>query len=214
MSFFVFENVPGLLGDKHKHRYEEFKLSFDDAGFKLYEDRLDAQHYGVPQQRERVFIVGINKTKHPGVKFEFPKREEHKFTVRDSIYGLEEPVHNDSGLDPHTFKVHPNHWCMVPRSKKFITKGALTEGQAWGRSFRTLAWDEPSWTVAYGNREVHVHPKGHRRLSIYEAMLLQSFPHTYVLTGNISAQTRLVSEAVPPRLGWHLAVSLRRALGL
>jgi DNA (cytosine-5)-methyltransferase 1 len=213
LSFFVFENVPGLLGERHKHRYEEFKKMFKEAGFELYENTLDAQQYGVPQERERVIIVGINKTKHPTAKFEWPRAEEHRFTVRDVIYGLEEPVRNESGLDPKTFKVHPNHWCMVPRSKKFTTRGALIEGQAWGRSFRTLAWNEPSWTVAYGNREVHVHPNGHRRLSIYEAMLLQSFPPSYVLTGNISAQTRLVSEAVPPRLGWHLAISIRRALG-
>lgn len=213
LSFFVFENVPGLLGEKHRHRYEQFKKSFQRAGFELYENTLDAQRYGVPQERERVFIVGINKTKHPAARFEWPEPEKHRFTVRDFIYRLEEPVQNESGLDPKTFKVHPNHWCMVPRSKKFSTQGALTEGQARGRSFRTLAWNEPSWTVAYGNREVHVHPRGHRRLSIYEAMLLQSFPHSYVLTGNISAQTRLVSEAVPPRLGWHLAVSIRRSLG-
>jgi DNA (cytosine-5)-methyltransferase 1 len=214
LSFFVFENVPGLLGKKHKHRYDSFKRSFGDAGFDLHEGLLDAQHFGVPQERERIFIVGINKKKHPTAKFSWPLREDSRLTVRDRIENLPEPVLNEPGLDPTNFRVHPNHWCMVPRSRKFETVGALKEGQAWGRSFRTLAWDQPSWTVAYGNREVHVHPRGHRRLSIYEAMLLQSFPQSYVLKGNISAQTRLVSEAVPPRLAWHIAVSLRRALGL
>lgn len=81
-----------------------------------------------------------------------------------------------------------------------------------GRSFRTLSWDKPSWTVAYGHREVHVHPDGHRRLSVYEAMLLQTFPKSYRLTGNISAQIRLVSEAVPVRLAWHIALSIKRSL--
>ena len=214
LSFFVFENVPGLLGEKHRHRYDQFKKSFQSAGFELHESILNAKNYGVPQERERVFIVGINKEKHPRATFSWPPAETHNFTVRDFIEGLPEPVQNSAGLDPSEFNLHPNHWCMVPRSKKFTTEGALQEGQAWGRSFRTLAWDQPSWTVAYGNREVHVHPKGHRRLSIYEAMLLQSFPPTYVLTGNISAQTRLVSEAVPPRLAWHLAISVRRALGV
>lgn len=212
ISFFLFENVPGLLGPRHRHRYEEFKKLFRSAGFDIYENTLNAKHYGVPQERERVFIVGINKKLHPKAKWIWPDAQEKIYTVRDTIGALPEPIFNSKGLDCSNIPVHPNHWCMVPRSNKFTTAGALPEGGSWGRSFRTLKWDEPSWTVAYGNREVHVHPKGHRRLSMYEAMLLQSFPHDYVLTGNISAQTRLVSEAVAPQMAWHLAAAIRRCL--
>lgn len=214
LSFFVFENVPGLLGGKHRHRYEHFKGLFSNAGFEIFEHTLDAQHYGVPQVRLRVFVVGINRTLHKHAVWTWPDPERKKRTVREVIEQLPPPVLNGKGLDPSSFDVHPNHWCMVPRSKKFGIHGALIEGQGWGRSFRTLSWDEPSWTVAYGNREVHVHPSGIRRLSIYEAMLLQSFPRSYVLKGNISAQTRLVSEAVAPRMAWHLALAVRRCLGM
>jgi DNA (cytosine-5)-methyltransferase 1 len=214
ISFFLFENVPGLLGEKHRHRFERFKRQFREAGFKIYVETLNAKHYGVPQERERVFIVGINKALHPNAEWKWPTPEEKIKTVRETIEHLPEPVFNEKGLDPNTIPVHPNHWSMVPRSKKFTTAGALLEGQAWGRSFRTLKWDEPSWTVAYGNREVHVHPKGHRRLSMYEAMRLQSFPDHYALVGNISAQTRLVSEAVAPRMAWHLANAIKRCLGI
>jgi DNA (cytosine-5)-methyltransferase 1 len=214
ISFFLFENVPGLLGEKHKHRFEQFKKLFRSAGFKIYEETLNAKNFGVPQERERVFIVGINRVLHPDAKWTWPTPEDHIKTVRETIGGLPEPVMNSKGLDVSTIPVHQNHWCMVPRSKKFTTAGALPEGGSWGRSFRTLKWDMPSWTVAYGNREVHVHPGGHRRLSMYEAMLLQSFPHNYVLTGNISAQSRLVSEAVAPRMAWYLAVKIRQCLGI
>lgn len=214
ISFFLFENVPGLLGEKHKHRYKKFKKLFRDAGFEINETTLNAKNYGVPQDRARVFIVGINRHLHPNVEWEWPDPEERIKTVRETIQGLQEPIVNEKGQDPAQIPVHPNHWCMVPRSRKFTTPGALLEGQMWGRSFRTLRWDEPSWTVSYGNREVHVHPSGHRRLSMYEAMLLQSFPSSYVLTGNISAQTRLVSEAVAPRMAWHLAVRIRQCLGI
>lgn len=213
ISFFVFENVPGLLSLRHIHRYEKFKKLFKRAGFKIYEKLMDAQHYGVPQERQRIIIVGINEKKHPGKFWEPPKQELKIKTVADTIRGLPEPVHNDRGLDVESLPVHPNHWCLVPRSSKF-TDGRLDEGQMFGRSFRTLWWDKPSWTVAYGHREVHVHPKGHRRLSMYEALLLQSFPKSYRLTGNMSAQIRLVSEAVPPRLAWHIAKSVRSSLGI
>lgn len=213
ISFFLFENVPGLLGKKHAERYGRFKDQFRDAGFALDEWKLNAKDYGVPQERPRLFIVGINRNLHPEIRLSIPKPEGKTPTVRDTIYGLPDPVYNAPGLDPDTFPVHPNHWCLVPRSKKF-ENGNLSEGQMIGRSFRTLAWDKPSWTVAYGHREVHVHPSGRRRLSIYEAMLIQSFPKRYRLTGNMSAQIRLISEAVPPRLGWHIAKTLRSGLGL
>ena len=214
LSFFVFENVPGLLGKKHRARYETFKTLFAQAGFTITEQLLDAQHFGVPQERPRIIIVGINQNLHPNTSWQPPTTENRIKTVRETIYGLKEPVFRSDEVDTDAIPVHPNHWTMMPKSKKFRTKGALTEGQMWGRSFRTLFWDKPSWTVAYGHREVHVHPQGHRRLSIYEAMLLQTFPKSYRLTGNISAQIRLVSEAVPPRLGWHIAVSVRKSLGI
>lgn len=212
ISFFVFENVPGLLGKKHKHRYDKFRKLFERAGFELFEELLDAKDYGVPQERIRVFIIGINRKLHPDAEWRTPEPEKNVRTVRDAIGGLAEPVYNGDAKIPEKFPVHPNHWCLVPRSDKFKA-GRLKPGEMWGRSFRTLVWDEPSWTVAYGHREVHVHPKGHRRLSMYEAMRLQTFPHNYRLTGNLSAQIRLVSEAVPPRMAWHIAVNIRKVLG-
>lgn len=213
ISFFVFENVPGLLGKKHIHRYERFKKLFAKAGFTVYEQPLDAKDFGVPQERPRIFVVGINNQLHPGKTWSPPEPEGTEVTVAETIRGLPEPVHNARGLDPETFPVHPNHWCLVPRSKKF-SNGSNKQGGMWGRSFRTLTWDKPSWTVAYGHREVHVHPEGLRRLSIYEAMLLQSFPSNYRLLGNMTAQVKLVSDAVPPRLAYRVAQSIRQSLGI
>ncbi|MEN6370426.1 MAG: DNA cytosine methyltransferase [Armatimonadota bacterium] len=214
ISFFVFENVPGLLGKRHKHRYAMFKEMFMNAGFQIYEKLLDAKYFGVPQERNRIIIVGINQELNPGCEWIPPEISDKISTVRDTISGLPEPVFNAPGLNPDKFAVHPNHWCLVPRSAKFSSGNCLKEGQMYGRSFRTLYWDKPSWTVAYGHREVHVHPNGHRRLSVYEAMLLQTFPKTYRLTGNMSAQIRLVSEAVPPELAFRLAESIKRSLEL
>ena len=107
---------------------------------------------------------------------------------------------------------HPNHVAMVPKSRKF-TNGMLEPGDHRGRSFRVLSWDRPSYTVAYGHREVHVHPDMHRRLSIYEAMLLQGFPHSYELKGTFSQQVQLVSDALPPPLGEGVAAAISKGLG-
>jgi A/G-specific adenine glycosylase len=100
---------------------------------------------------------------------------------------------------------------MTPRSRRF-RDGSLKQAGINGRPFRVLAWNEPSWTVAYGHREVHIHPTGSRRLSVYEAMRLQGFPAHYELRGTLSDQFRLVSDAVPPPLGHALGKAITQTL--
>src|SRR5262249_15095585 len=96
---------------------------------------------------------------------------------------------------------------MNPRSPKFVN-----HSDTQGRSFRRLKWDKPSFTVAYGNREIHVHPEGNRRLSILEAMLLQGFPESYKLVGSLTEQVIQVSDAVPPPLASAIASSIKEQL--
>lgn len=207
LDFFLFENVPGLLSGQHLERFEKFKGMFEDAGFNIFQGGLDAVDFGVAQVRPRVFVVGLNKEKYPDALYRFPtpSHVQNRRTVRDVIAGLPEPVYNRKGLDPSSFPVHPNHWCLVPRSPKFTTGFDRKMG---GKSFKVLDWDKPSYTVAYGHREVHVHPDGHRRLSIYEALLLQGFPSNYVLKGTITDQVRIISEAVCPVVAEALAKSI------
>jgi DNA (cytosine-5)-methyltransferase 1 len=115
--------------------------------------------------------------------------------VWTALAGLPNPTFYRRDLAPEDIEFHPNHWTMNPRSAKFQSR---IHGE--GRSFRRLKWGKPSFTVAYGNREVHVHPNGKRRLSVFEAMRLQGFPESYVLRGTLSDQISQVSDAVPPPL--------------
>lgn len=212
LDFFVFENVVGLTHKDHSDVMKDVRALFRKAGFKIFEAELDAADFGVPQIRRRVFIVGFNKKKYPELQFCFPKRRSGKRrTVRDVLKDLPAPKRFKRGLTTELIDLHPNHWCMKPRSSKFLN-GELKAGSSNGRPFRVLHWDKPSWTVAYGHREVHVHPSGKRRLSVYEAMLLQGFPKHYELLGNLSEQIRQISDAVPPPLGKAIAVEIRKAL--
>jgi DNA (cytosine-5)-methyltransferase 1 len=97
---------------------------------------------------------------------------------------------------------------MNPLSPRFRAK-AVPHG---GRCFKQLSWQKPSPTIAFGHREIYVHPNGKRRLSIFEAMLLQGFPKNFVLEGNLSEQVEQVSNAVPPPLAKSLAAAIRRTL--
>jgi len=213
LDFFVFENVPGLLDERHIDLYEAFKDDAREAGFLVSEQELNAKDFGVAQQRNRIFVVGLNSDLYDK-KFSFPDLPNIPTpTVKDAIGDLDEPVHYSRGLTRQEVEEeadHPNHWCMRPKSEKFDEDNDFLEpGVIKGRSFRTLAWDEPSLTVAYGHREVHVHPSTNRRLSILEAMRLQSFPNHYELLGNMSQQIDMVSDAVAPPVAKALAEAIR-----
>jgi len=212
LDFFVFENVLGLKHKAHLELFAYFKELFASAGFTIFEGELDAQDFGVAQVRKRVFVVGFNNRKYRALRFEFPKGDlNHRKTVKEAIGKLPPPTLFERGMRSEDVPFHPNHWCLRPKSKKFFN-GFLKEGDIKGRPFRVLEWGRPSWTVAYGHREVHVHPSGKRRLSIYEAMLLQGFRTDYVLRGTLSDQIRLVSDAVPPPLARALAESISTSL--
>lgn len=213
VEFFTFENVPGLLKDKHSERYRRILDAFEKAGFSVSKAVLNASAFGVAQNRPRLILVGFNKALFPALEWRAPDATTPTATpVKDVIKQLPAPTYWTRDVDRASITPHPNHWCMMPKSKNFRTPGALVPGTSRGRSFRTLAWDEPSPTVAYGNREVHVHPDGKRRLSVFEALLLQGFPASYELCGSLSDQITQVSEAVPPPLGHAVAESVKQAL--
>jgi len=209
IKFFAFENVEGLTQRAHKTDFEAIVELFKDADFHVFHEVLDAYDFNTPQHRERVFLVGLNKQIYPNADFVFPIGKPSCLTVRDAIEGLFEPVFFEKNLDNNSFPEHPNHWTMQPKSPKFNTVKP-DDIREFTRSFRRLSWDKPSYTVAYGHNEIHIHPNEHRRLSIYEAMLLQGFPKTYRLCGNLSEQVSLVSDAVPPPLAKSLAESINQ----
>ena len=212
LDFFVFENVRGITSEKHRETFGEFKELFIDAGFSLSEGLLDALQFAVPQRRPRIFVVGLNTKKYGAPSFTFPTGNPKECrSVGSALKGLAEPAFFRRGIAVDNIPVHANHWTMMPKSEKF-RNGFLKEGQRPGRSFRVLSWTEPSWTVAYGNREIHIHPSGTRRLSVYEAMLLQGLPKTYVLKGNLSQQIRQVSDTVPSQVGEALGKAIRSFL--
>lgn len=199
IDFFVFENVPGLLNQKNRPRFTRLKKELSRR-FHITVQKVDAAKFGVPQHRERVIICGLNRKKFDAPMPLLKETNTELLTVRHAIGHLVEPAFFKRGADSSTFPLHPNHWTMNPKSAKFQQVTTTV-----GRSFRMLNWDLPSRTVAYGHREIHIHPKGHRRLSIYEGMLLQGFPVKFLLKGTLSSQVQQVSNAVPPPLAKTLA---------
>jgi DNA (cytosine-5)-methyltransferase 1 len=209
IEFFVLENVAGLKSSRHADRLARLMDRLDEIGFNVVQGRLDAKEFGAPQKRIRLFLVGISRRFQPGKEFVFPSPTTRKErVVAAAIAELPEPTFFRRGMKPEEIEFHPNHWTSPPNSTRFTTG----EFGGAGQSFRQLEWDKPSWTVAYGNREIHVHPDGRRRLSILEAMLLQTFARRWVFKGNFSEQVQQVSNAVPPCVARAVARAIRAQL--
>lgn len=207
VEFIVFENVLGIRDKKHASTYKALVDGIGHLGFMVTEKELCAIDFGVPQNRRRIVLSGMRAGQ--GYSSVKPRKRRGLSTVREAIGHLKAPAFFKYGLSPEKFPEHPNHWTMQPKSPRFADP-SVDLGD--GRSFKRLKWDEASPTVAYGHREIHVHPSGRRRLSVYEAMLLQGFPEDFVLEGNLSEQVEQVSNAVPPPLGRSIALAVKRAL--
>lgn len=204
IDFFVFENVAGLLAEQNATVLQDLRDTLNEE-FEVFSSLLNAQYYGVPQSRERFFMIGLRKNSKGDRAFVFPEPSTPTpLTVRETIESLPQATFFSRGLTPESIPYHPNHWTMRPISKRFGPDLINS-----GRSLIRLAWDKPSRTVCYGHREIHVHPSGTRRLTILEAMLLQGFPKSYKFAGTLSDQVTQVSNAVPPPLAFALANAVK-----
>ena len=206
VEFVVFENVLGMKDKKHSAKYKALIKGLEALRFDVNEKELCALDFGVPQNRHRIVISAMRKGK--GYSKVIPTKRKGKRTVREAIGELDDPAFFQRDLETADIPVHPNHWTMRPLSSRFNQP----RNNIQTRSFRRLFWDNASPTIAFGNREIHVHPEGKRRLSIYEAMLLQGFPSSFVLEGNLSQQVTQISNAVPPPLARSVAAAVKKSL--
>jgi DNA (cytosine-5)-methyltransferase 1 len=67
---FIFENVKGLINHDNGNTFETIKATFDELGYKYFFHVLNAKDYGIPQHRERIFVVGF---KDKSIQFQFPE---------------------------------------------------------------------------------------------------------------------------------------------
>ncbi|WP_296739707.1 DNA cytosine methyltransferase [Mesorhizobium sp.] len=206
VEFVVFENVLGMRDKKHADAYKGLLSGLRNRGFEITEKELCATEFGVPQTRKRIILSAMRKGMGYGAIR--PRRRKGKSNVKEAISDLPPPIYFARDLTAENIPFHPNHWTMNPVSPRF---GSDMRSNG-GRCFKRLDWNKPSPTIAFGHREIHVHPNGLRRLSIFEAMRLQGFPDDFVLEGNLSEQVEQISNAVPPPVAKSVANAIRRTL--
>jgi DNA (cytosine-5)-methyltransferase 1 len=236
-DFFLFENVKGLWQTrKHREFYEELKNKLSNAGYMITEKLVNSIEYGVPQDRERIFMVGFLADLMPSKNLiyknhslDFPWKKYQKYS-RDSIFELPWPTLNEFEEDSillysdKTFKEltveywfkkndvlnHPNSTHhFIPRAgiKRFMT---IQEGDDSKKSFKRLHRWRYSPTACYGNNEVHLHPYKIRRISAAEALALQSLPAKYSLPYDMTLTNmfKAIGNGVPYLLSFGIAQSI------
>lgn len=232
----IIENVPGLATLYKGKAKIEIERNFEENGYSHNSKVLYAPSYGVPQIRKRLFFVGLlNKYG----EFEFPKEilnKENFITCEDAISDLP-TLENDMGSDKIRYDIKPlssyqkrmrkksdilhnhigtKHTELVKSVIAQVPNGGnhkdLPKGVGDSRKFNE-AWtryhsQKPSKTIDTGHRN-HFHYKYNRVPTVRENARLQSFPDNFVFLGNKTAQYRQVGNAVPPLLGYHIAMKLK-----
>lgn len=83
-KFVLWENVKNVLGKKHIHNFDAYRAALKDFGYNSYYQVLNAKDYGVPQNRERVYVISVREDIDTG-KFKFPEPIELKLRLKDVL---------------------------------------------------------------------------------------------------------------------------------
>ena len=209
----------------------------------MTERLINAIEYGVPQDRQRIILIGFRKKLlwDVGIRVEgvldegmFPW-ERYLLHSREEVFSLAwpgcEPFRENSrtqcpkGL-PEELTVE--HWFRKndvsnhPNSiHHFVPRGGLPkmqsidEGDVSRKSYKRLHRWRYSPTACYGNNEVHLHPYKVRRLTVAEALAIQSLPKDYVLPDSMSLTDmfKTVGNGVPYLAAKSIANSMLDFLG-
>ncbi|MCB9034081.1 MAG: DNA (cytosine-5-)-methyltransferase [Chitinophagales bacterium] len=81
-NVFIFENVKGLINHDKGNTFDTIKATFDELGYKYFYQVLNAKDYGIPQHRERIFVIGF---KDKSISFEFPEPIELEYKMQDFL---------------------------------------------------------------------------------------------------------------------------------
>lgn len=235
---FVMENVAALARNKRWSDILQRLRSLGERNYKVSLHVLNASHWGVPQARERMFLVGLPQDG-PDLTFPAPPTLDSPPTVRDALEHLPAAgMPGNASLCTAAITL-----AKSPVLRRSPYAGMLLNGQ--GRVIsaarpaptlpasmggnRTPVIDEgelyrgdPAWIEQYhrslfeeGKAPLRELPSDTklRRLTVEEAAALQTFPRDLAWDGPQSARFRQIGNAVPPRLAFHVAAAVRAALG-
>lgn len=221
-KFFVAENVSGMLADIHRDAVQNIIKHFEEAGYFVNLQMLNAADFDVPQDRKRVFYIGFRKDL--GINFCYPSAHKQKLTLRNVIWDLQ-----DSALPAKSTNKTNGDGCKVP-NHEYMTGSFSTIFMSRNR---VRGWDEQSFTIQAGGRHAPIHPQApkmlfieqnkrvfvpgkehlYRRLSVRECARIQTFPDNFIFKyNNLADGYKMIGNAVPVNLAKAVAGAVKQAL--
>ncbi len=234
----VFENVQGLVDTERALFLDQLILGLRRRGYKTEYTILNAQDYGVPQNRSRLFVVATRTKK----KITLPEKLGKKpVTVKQAIGDLPALENGDtsgelgyrkggssgyakmmrSGLpscDGHLVSRNTdyviNRYAYIPQGGNWedipprLMRNYKDPTRCHTGIYRRLSWHSPSVVIGNYRKNMLIHPEQNRGLSVREAARLQSFPDHYSFQGPLNDQQQQVGNAVPPLLAQALFESI------
>lgn len=221
-TFFLAENVSGILDPKHSEAFLAIVKEFEDVGFNVSWRLLNANDYGVPQDRLRVIIVGYRNDL--GRAFRFPEPSTERPVLKDAIWDLK-----DNAKTARPFN-KTNGANLAVANHEYMIGGFST---IYMSRNRVRSWDEPSFTIQAGGRHAPMHPQApkmkfieqnkrifvpgkenlYRRLSVRECARIQTFPDNFRFVYNDVADAyKMIGNAVPVEFARVLGTAIKNDL--
>ena len=222
-KFFVAENVSGMLANIHKEAVKNILYHFQCAGYNVTINLVNAADYDVPQDRKRVFYIGFRKDLN--IKYQFPMPSKKKITLKEAIWDLK-----DTAIEAKAKNKTNGRDCIIP-NHEYMTGGFST---IYMSRNRVRNWEEQSFTIQAGGRHAPIHPQApkmlfveqnkrifvpgkenlYRRLTVRECARIQTFPDSFkFFYDDIADGYKMVGNAVPVMLAYHVAKSISSAMG-
>ena len=230
-DFFLFENVKGLWKTaRHRAFYEELKNSVQEIEYETTERLTNALEFGAPQDRDRILLFGVQSkvlVNKKIVDFAWEKYQKYKVEEIKSLpwpetdifitgnnlscpEGIPQELTVEYWFRKNDVEHHPNGKdFFVPRGG-LLRMQTIAEGDVSKKSYKRLHRWRYSPTVAYGNNEVHLHPYRERRISVSEAMALQSLPKDFELPKDMTLTDKFktIGNGVPYILSLNIAKTI------
>jgi len=193
-EFFLFENVRGMLY-KNKWYLEQILDALEDLDYTVEFRMLNAKNYDVPQNRERVFVVGYRG------EFSYPAKSQRKITAGEALGEMAKSVPDSSkflneSMDKYIAKYEKASQCINPRDLHM------------DRPARTLTCRNLAGSTGDMHR-IRLDDGRRRRIQIREAARLQSFPDWFDFHGNETSVFYQIGNAVPPMLAYNIAKQVK-----
>ena len=227
---FLFENVKGLLSSKYvdgRFLVDVIAGDLGEMGYQVTYELLNASDYGVPQNRQRLIMVGV--LKNLGVTFTFPEKEAREnLTLRNVLtIPAEVPNQVDWPLSPQALNMiahipQGGSWKDIPYEKLAPRFQKIRDNMQRYHSpnfYRRFSLDEINGTITASAQPENcgiIHPIHNRRYTIREIARIQTFPDTFIFIDdslkNITAMYKVIGNAVPPKLANSIAMAIKEQI--